>query len=339
MDATQKACCEALDYFFQQISPDALKDKRILILQGFPASYTKHLKAAQIDTLTYCARTHQDWIQQGITPITTPAGDYDIVIQFATKSESETSLHLSLGIGQLHTNGYFIGIVHNRMGSTRYRKHFETLFREVETLSKSKARVCSASRKDLTTVPNLTFPPEPKEISNSGYNTLPGVYGEKAIDTGSALLMKTLQSEHWSGIGADIGCGFGYLSGEILKTRHRVKQLWLYDIDSRAIAMSQLNLAHFPSLHTHWVDVCSELPTERPVHWVVMNPPFHSGSTQDFELGKRFIAQAAQILRQGSPLFMVSNQHLPYEDTLHTHFRSVVKLTEENGFKCHKAIK
>lgn len=339
MDATQKACCDALEFFFQQIGSIGLAEKRILILQGFPSSYVKHLKNAHIDTLTYCAKTHSGWLQQNITPITSPSGDYDIVIQFASKSESETALHLALGLDQLKPEGQFIGVVHNRMGSTRYRKNFEKLFKQVDTLSKSKARVCSANKKDLTQSPNYTFPPEPQLIANSDYKTLPGVYGERAIDTGSVLLAEILKKEHWSGIGADIGCGYGYLSGEILSTKHRVKQLWLYDIDSRAIAMSKLNLAPFPALHCHWVDVCKEVPVERAVHWVVMNPPFHSGSTQDFELGKKFIQQAASILRQGSPLFIVANQHLPYEEELHANFRSVVKLVEKEGFKCYRAVK
>ena len=245
------------------------------------------------------------------------------------------------------------------MGSSRFHKHLSPIFPELESVSKSKCKVYSSNAeciptngaepessnatRDSSVFPDLEELSKTTTVGDSTYQTIPGVYGEKAIDKGSELLAEILRKEHWSGIGADIGCGFGYLTGEILKTRHKVKEMWLYDSDSRALEMSKLNLKdHFDNeekLHLHWVDVRSSIPVARPVHWAVMNPPFHSGASQDFQLGQQFIEQASTILRPGSPLFMVANLHLPYEDTLFTHFRSVVKLEEKDGFKCFKAVK
>lgn len=343
MDPTQTACCEALDFFFETEYKLSAEGKKILILQGVPGDYVKKLKGADIDLITYHAGANALWSKQEISSLKELPTEsrYDLVIHFAMKSEQETALHLSVAENTLKVGGEFIGLVHNRMGATRYRKEVTQIFDEVTSLSKSKSRLFFGKKNRSNPQQNSYLLNTPKPVAESEYSTLPGVYGEKAIDKGSLILAKYLRDEHWSGIGADIGCGFGYLTGELLKTRHRIKQLWLYDIDSRALAMAKKNLALDDKikLFTHWVDVCKTIPTDRPVHWVVMNPPFHSGINQDFELGKTFIRQAAKILSNGSPLFMVANIHLPYEDTLHEHFRSVVHLGTEDGFKCYRAIK
>lgn len=348
MDATQKACCEALNFFFQTEFDLSTEGKKVLILQGSPASYTKFLKQAEVDVITYHAGANQAWKKQDVTTsqdINTEKS-YDLIIQFATKSEQETLLHLAIAKQYLAAEGAFIGVVHNKMGAGRFKREVENEFPGATSVSKSKSRVFFSQntvKQPNSDSLNPTQLNQPKQVADSEYLTLPGVYGEKALDKGSQILAKYLRDECWSGIGADIGCGYGYLTGELLTTRHRVKQLWLYDIDSRAIQMAKHNLklkGHDSiKIFPHWVNICESIPVDRPVHWAVMNPPFHSGISQDYALGKTFIKQAASILREGAPLFMVANVHLPYEETLHENFRSVVHLGTEDGFKCYRATK
>ena len=338
MNAIQKAASEALQFLFTSTGQH-FQQKRILIIQGPPENYLEAFQQCHIDVIHYDALIEPLWNARQIPTNRPLEGYYDLVIHFAAKSENETKLHLNLALQHLAPTGDYIGIAHNKMGPSRFHKHLNGIFQQVESLSKSKCRVFSAQRCDATQQPDWGNLNQPSEIGSSGYLSLPGVYGEKAIDAGSALLAETLKNEHWSGVGADIGCGFGFLTGEILKTRHRIKQIYLYDSDSRALAMAQLNLANQTELKPHWVDVTKQIPVDRPVHWAVMNPPFHSGISQDHGIGQKFITQAASILRPGCPLFMVSNLHLPYEKCLFDHFRSVVKLQERDGFKCFKAIK
>lgn len=344
MDDTQKACCEALDFYFQTEVQSPLTSLEILIINGPPANYNKALKGNKITTINYLADIASLWEKNQVQTKEFSHGEqqqYDLIIQFATKSESENLLHLSLAKLSLKTSGIFIGVVHNKMGTSKMKKLITNEFSEPQVISKSKARVLVATNSLKNTQLNYDELSKPRQVDNTEYMTLAGVYGEKSIDAGSKLLAEHLKKEHFSGNGADIGCGYGYLSGEILKTRHKVKQLHLYDHDKRALnmAIENLKFAENTEFLPHWVDVTSEIPTQRPLHWAIMNPPFHKGITQDYQLGKSFIKQSASILRNGAPLFMVANVHLPYEETLNTHFRSVIKLTTQNGFKCFKAVK
>lgn len=338
MDQTISATCEALDFYLTQKEVH-FGNLRVLIIQGTPANYTSHFSTCDSEVISYHAAYVSHWKSKSFKLVNNPSGAYDLIIHFAAKSDRETQFELDRALQHLKPEGQFIGVVHNRMGATRYKKQLQVIFPEIEQESKSKCRVFSTVRDE-----NTNIPPSPNEdqtflIPNSEYLTLPGVYGENNIDEGSKLLASLLQNEYWSGIGADIGCGYGYLSGEILKTRHKVKQIWLYEVDSRALQMAERNLSDKTKIFPNWTDVTKGIPCDRPVHWAVMNPPFHSGTTQDFALGQRFIQQAAAILKAGAPLFMVANQHLPYEETLHENFRSVVKLIEQDGFKCFKAVK
>jgi len=338
MNALQQASTEALNFFLTSSDLD-LKNKSILILQGAASTYMEGMHHNSIDVINYDACLEPAWTAAQIKTNALRQVSYDVVIQFAAKSENETKLNLYKALKLLKPTGSFIGIAHNKMGSSRYQKHLAKAFNSIQSISKAKCKVFYAHAENLINVPNYESLSVPKKIGTSEYLTLPGVYGEKAIDKGSLILAEYISKEYWSGMGADIGCGSGFLSGEILKTNHRVKHLELYDNDSRAIEMAELNLKGKTELNLHWTDVTTSIPVKRKVHWAVMNPPFHSGISQDFEIGKAFITQAASILNSGAPLFMVANLHLPYEETLYSSFRSVVKLEERDGYKVWKALR
>ena len=70
-----------------------------------------------------------------------------------------------------------------------------------------------------------------------------------------------------------------------------------------------------------------------------MNPPFHNGKKTDCAIGNAFIETALQALRPGGQLFMVANNHLPYEEALADKFYECIKLHEGQGFKVFHARK
>ena len=72
---------------------------------------------------------------------------------------------------------------------------------------------------------------------------------------------------------------------------------------------------------------------------IVMNPPFHSGKAQSIELGLTFINKAHHALKKGGTLYMVANNHLPYEVLINQLFSSHVMVAQENGFKVISAKK
>ena len=73
---------------------------------------------------------------------------------------------------------------------------------------------------------------------------------------------------------------------------------------------------------------------------IVSNPPFHTQSRADRpDIGRRFIAVAAQALKPGGRLWLVANRHLPYESVLNDSFGAVRIVAQQDGFKIVEAIK
>jgi 16S rRNA (guanine1207-N2)-methyltransferase len=73
---------------------------------------------------------------------------------------------------------------------------------------------------------------------------------------------------------------------------------------------------------------------------IVSNPPFHAQGRADRpDIGRAFIAAAADALNPRGRLWLVANRHLPYEQVLDARFASVRIAAQDNGFKIIEAIK
>ncbi len=86
----------------------------------------------------------------------------------------------------------------------------------------------------------------------------------------------------------------------------------------------------------YWHDVTRGLPQRYDA--IVSNPPFHQGRADLPELGRAFIASAADALLPDGRLLIVANRHLPYEATLDARFAEVRTLTMQEGFKVIEAV-
>jgi 16S rRNA (guanine1207-N2)-methyltransferase len=100
-----------------------------------------------------------------------------------------------------------------------------------------------------------------------------------------------------------------------------------------------MNLSSFAekvSQAFHWHDVTTGLPKQYDT--IVCNPPFHvHGRSDRPDIGRRFIAVAAQSLNPQGRLWLVANRHLPYESELTSNFASVRVVAQEHGFKVIEA--
>ncbi|MEO0327682.1 MAG: class I SAM-dependent methyltransferase [Pseudomonadota bacterium] len=171
-----------------------------------------------------------------------------------------------------------------------------------------------------------------------GYDVSAGMFSADGPDKGSVLLTQYF-NERIKGRVADLGSGWGYLSAELLKCSSEVEAIDLFEADYLSLSAARKNLQVSDRETTfQWCDVTTEFP-KRPYHWVIMNPPFHSGRAAEPELGQRFISTAASTLPNGGRLLMVANRNLPYEANLNRLFRSVQILGEEQGFKVFEAVK
>ncbi|MFC4994435.1 class I SAM-dependent methyltransferase [Rubritalea tangerina] len=331
MSSANKLCTSALNHYFELAPPPSGKT---LILQGTPGKWNHD--HPDLTAVNYLANEHKLWAQQGMTSHPNTKENFDTIVHFATKNATENLVQLGTYSQLLNQGGRWISVVPNRMGASRLKKDILKLFPESENSSKSKCRIFDAScAPDTALARKWASLAKPKAIKGTSLLTTPGVFSADKLDTGSQLLARILEKESFFGSGADLGSAYGYLSKTILDTpRNRIRELVLYELDSRALDCAKRNLQDHQNTEFIWADVTAGVHHCRQFDWVVMNPPFHEAQDQSFELGKTFIREAARILKPGGSLYLVANLHLPYEELIRTTFRSHRTLVEDKGFKC-----
>ncbi|TXI50689.1 MAG: 16S rRNA methyltransferase [Lysobacter sp.] len=180
----------------------------------------------------------------------------------------------------------------------------------------------------------------PRPIAEGRFLSRPGVFAWDRIDAASALLAASLPDD-LRGRAADLGAGYGYLSVELLQRCPGIVAVDLYEAEARALALAERNLAPFASraaLEFHWCDVVEGLRGRYDA--IVANPPFHAQSRADRpDIGRAFIAVAADALEPGGRLWLVANRHLPYESVLDARFGTVRTAAQAQGFKVIEATK
>ncbi|MFT3897767.1 MAG: class I SAM-dependent methyltransferase [Thermomonas sp.] len=176
------------------------------------------------------------------------------------------------------------------------------------------------------------------DVPAGTFLTRPGVFAWDRVDAASKLLASHLPADLHGRV-ADFGAGWGYLSLQVLARCPRVASLDLYEADARSLALAEGNLvdARVPA-HFHWQDVASGVPGRFDA--IVCNPPFHAlGRGERPDIGRAFIASAANALQPGGALWLVANRYLPYEDALADGFASVRIVAQQGGFKIVHAVK
>lgn len=176
----------------------------------------------------------------------------------------------------------------------------------------------------------------PKIVGGTSLKAEAGLFSYRKIDPASALLLDYLPSE-LKGKVADFGCGWGYLTQNLLNRHSGITELTAIDDDVRAITRMQENITD-PRLKMLHADIIADaLPISLDA--VIMNPPFHIHGAENRTIGLSFIERAAASFKKGAMLYMVANRHLPYEMTLNKLFTKVEMLVDKNGFKVIAAKK
>ena len=176
------------------------------------------------------------------------------------------------------------------------------------------------------------------DLDDLSFKTKPGIYGWNKIDTGSRLLIDSL-SDELSGIGADYGCGYGYLSHQILNQYPNIQKLYAMDADYNSLDCARYNLSTFDQIEYCWCDLTKPQHELEQLDFIIMNPPFHDGKLTASSIGVDFIKMACNQLKKDKKLYIVANNHLPYEKVLAEFFTNVQKIDEKSGFKVFCAVK
>ena len=251
---------------------------------------------------------------------------YDAALCALPKQKEEAHFILARAFQCLKQGGVLAAAAANDAGGKRIVQSFEALGLDAHSESKNKARVVwAAKHKESDIVHDWIKAGSIQPILDGAYQSQPGIFGWNAVDEASSLLLSTLPD--LKGRGADFGCGYGFLTREAMGKG--AQSMTAYDHDARAVECCKLNN---PEAEVIWSDLRQPLKV-LPYHFIVMNPPFHSGKKTDIELGQSFIRNARACLKPKGMLYMVANRHLPYERILETEFTAFDVITEKKGFK------
>jgi 16S rRNA (guanine1207-N2)-methyltransferase len=229
-----------------------------------------------------------------------------------------------------------------RSAAARLRKFFSTVSkadaaRHCALLHASQAKQQPAFRLDDYRQKWLLGSP-PNELRMV---SLPGAFAHGRLDRGSELLLEVLSRQQGEDFPAgrvlDFACGIGVI-GLYLLRRGRGLELTLLDHSALALASARMSLdANGLEAEILPADGLAEL--DRQFDWIVTNPPFHRGAATDYDIARRFFAQAPGVLRRNGRLVLVSNRHLPYEGWLDEYFTTVETLDCTNEFKVLAALR
>jgi 16S rRNA (guanine1207-N2)-methyltransferase len=260
----------------------------------------------------------------------------------ATRDRDENLYHIALAWSLLAPGGTLVLSAANALGGESLAKRIRESGLTLDAVySKAKCRVVSVTRPAGGAA---ALPPEwlalgdYRELPGTGLVAGPGVFSAHAVDPGSRLLCEALDTP-LTGRGADFGAGYGALSHHVLAQSPGIRTLDLYEAESKALAAAKINLAAWQShveLGYRWTDITATAPG-RGYDWIMLNPPFHSGTAAEPALGQRFINAAANSLDSRGALWMVANRHLPYETVLGTRFKQVADLGQSAGYKVYRA--
>ncbi len=267
---------------------------------------------------------------------------YPLVLVLPPRQREEARALFARAVLHATPGGRVLACVRNDEGARSAESDLAKLAGPVGSLSKNRCRAFWTAPLHGAADPDLLAQwrqlDEPRPIADGRFVSRPGVFAWDRIDAASALLASRLPPD-LAGEAADLGAGYGVLSDALLARCPGIASVDLYEAEHRALELARVNLATRAgraTLRYHWHDVTAGL--DRSFDVIVSNPPFHAQGRADRpDIGRRFIAVAAEALRPGGRLWMVANRHLPYEAELARHFAVVRVVVQDLGFKVFEA--
>lgn len=308
---------------------ELLKNKKVLVagfLEDDLRFLTDEVKELNIWSWYFdYARHHQEVLFQETCQ--TPS---DVMVFFWSKNKLENQFQLLqwLATAPCHQEVFIVG--ENRSGV----KAVEKILSPFGNIAKiDSARRCSVYHFELLENPIFNLQDYWKHFElDSGLKimNLPGVFSANTLDSGTELLLSTLNNRPFFGEVLDLGCGAGVI-GSTVKKLHPHTDVTMTDIHAMALKSTRQTLKENGLTGKVLAsDVFSHIEGKFDV--ILSNPPFHSGVDTAYRAVTELIQQAKWHLKPGGELRLVANRHLPYPELLDRYFGSHQRLAETTKF-------
>ena len=164
--------------------------------------------------------------------------------------------------------------------------------------------------------------------------SLPGVFSQNALDTGSETLLKHLP-EQLNGELLDFGCGAGVISCFIGKKFPQV-QLSLLDVNALALASAEKSLA-LNGLSARVFPSNSLSEVKGKYQHIVSNPPFHQGIKTHYAATESFLEKIKLHLDRKGTITIVANNFLSYRPIMERAIGTTRTIANEKGFAIYRS--
>jgi len=166
--------------------------------------------------------------------------------------------------------------------------------------------------------------------------SLPGVFSQKKLDVGTALLLDNLPKD-MQGKVLDFGCGAGVISCFIGK-KFPNTDLSLLDVNALAIASAKKTLILNGLTGNVFASNSLSTVNENYQH-IVSNPPFHQGTQTCYQATEGFLRGIKNHLtaakQKKSDITIVANSFLQYLPIMQQHIGRTATIARKHGFSIY----
>ena len=248
-------------------------------------------------------------------------GQADLIVYYWTKNKQEVNFQLLQLLAQAPIDQEILIIGENRCGVRSVETTLEP-YGEI-------AKIDSARRCGLYHFWKTYQHPTLQDLT---IYSLPGVFSAAELDTGTELLLSTIDNKI-KGKVLDLGCGAGVI-GSTIKKRSPNAQITMTDIHAMALESARKTLSENQLQgEVYASDVFSNV--EGKFDLIISNPPFHDGIDTAYRAVTELISQAKWHLNQAGELRIVANAFLPYPELLRQHFGDYEVLAQTGKFKVY----
>ena len=322
-----------------------------LMEDGFISDYQQHYPDANItcfntNYIDYLALTekHENNIKTLFTSEYESEIKHDLVVVNFPKSKDELAFTLAMIAPYLlnDTKILFVGEKKGGVNSSpKLTQHFLTNCQKIDA-----ARHCllfagvyktNGDKNESFTIDDWY---KSYQINVSGITltiaSLPGVFSQKKLDVGTALLLDNLP-EKMQGKVLDFGCGSGVISCFIGK-KFTNTDLSLLDVSALAIASAKKTLSLNGLTGNVFASNSLSTVNENYQH-IVSNPPFHQGTRTSYQATEDFLSGIKKHLtnnqQENSDITIVANSFLQYLPIMQQHIGQTNTIARKEGFNIY----